>query len=138
MEKIICPVCNAEIQANFNFCPNCGKKFHEPDLKVPIGRQILVYFISIFFPPFGLGPGIKYFKSKNPSTQMVGIIAIVLTILSTAVAVWIGISLFQSLSKLFTSYTSTQNSINSLQNNSQINQQELMNQVKQLQNLNSQ
>lgn len=79
---VVCPVCSYQIQPEWFFCPKCGKMIREAPIVISISKQILIYLVSFFLAPFGLGWGFKYIKSKDLKVRMVGIIAIVLTILS--------------------------------------------------------
>lgn len=54
-----------------------------------IAKQIGIYAISILLPPLGLWPGIKYIFQKDEKTKVVGIIAVILTIVSTVVTAWL-------------------------------------------------
>lgn len=54
-----------------------------------IAKQISVYAISILLPPLGLWPGIKYILQKDEKMKTVGIIAVILTIISTIVTIWL-------------------------------------------------
>lgn len=78
----LCPVCQYKTQADWFFCPNCA---HELKEKVPIistSKQILIYAVSFFLSPLGLGWGLKYARSTDHKIKTIGIISIVLTILS--------------------------------------------------------
>ena len=83
-----CPVCHIQIPAADYFCPNCGKELHEKPLSTSVGKQIGIYLTSFFLPPLGLWPGIKYLRQKDQKAQVVGIIAVFLTILSIGLAVY--------------------------------------------------
>ncbi|OGM88272.1 hypothetical protein A2573_02550 [Candidatus Woesebacteria bacterium RIFOXYD1_FULL_43_18] len=50
--------------------------------------QIGVYALSIFLPPLGLWPGIKYLRQKGKIAKIIGLIAIVLTIIATGTSAW--------------------------------------------------
>ena len=89
MEPKYCPVCHLQVQDNYYFCPNCGKNLKEPPLTLT--KEIGIYALSLFLPPLGLWPGIKYFSSANPKLKKVGIIAIVLTIISSFITIWLTI-----------------------------------------------
>lgn len=88
--NIVCPVCHANMNSGWYFCPNCGKELKSAPLNISIGKQIVIYLVSFFLTPLGLGWGLKYVVSKDPKMRMVGIISIALTILS--IALLIGIS----------------------------------------------
>jgi hypothetical protein len=45
--------------------------------------------MSILLPPLGLWPGIKYVFQKDEKTKLVGIIAIILTVLSSIITFWL-------------------------------------------------
>lgn len=57
-------------------------------LSTTVGKQTFIYLMSVFLPPLGLWPGIKYLKQKDDKSRMIGFIAITLTIISTAITVW--------------------------------------------------
>jgi predicted amidophosphoribosyltransferase len=88
MEPTTCPQCHFQIQSTFYFCPNCGKNLKPAPLSTSIGRQIGIYAVSIFLPPLGIVPGMKYLLQKDSNAKLVGIIAILLTILSSGITVW--------------------------------------------------
>lgn len=86
MEQKVCPHCQYSIPLNAHFCPNCGKEVMVDS--VSVGKQISVYLISFLLPPLGLWPGIKYLRNSNPSVKRVGVIALILTILSVIISIW--------------------------------------------------
>lgn len=79
---LLCPACQFKIQNEWFFCPNCGRNLKEKAPDVTFTKQILIYFVSFFFTPLGLGWGLKYVRSTDKKVKTVGIISIVLTILS--------------------------------------------------------
>ncbi len=85
MDQNLCPFCHAPISEDFFYCPHCGKNIK---VSLSISKQIGVYALSIFFPPFGLWPGVKYLFNKDQKVKIVGMIAIVLTIISTIFTIW--------------------------------------------------
>lgn len=99
MDLQICPSCHLHLAENFYFCPNCGKKIKEPIAPVTIGKQIGIYALSLFLPPLGLFPGIKYLLQKEKKRKIIGIAAIALTIISTIITVWITINLTSQVTK---------------------------------------
>jgi len=101
MEQTTCPFCHFPLAQTYYFCPNCGKKINEPPITTL--KQIGVYLLSIFLPPLGLWPGIKYLLSKDQKTKKVGAIAIVLTIISTIVTLWLSVAMFNNISQSISS-----------------------------------
>ena len=76
-----CPACNAAVAPKANFCSQCGKQIHEPPFSISIAKQILVYFVSFFLAPLGLGYAFKYLRLSDKRAKRIGIVAILLTIL---------------------------------------------------------
>lgn len=79
-----CSVCKQTIEVSWNFCPNCGNTLRVKPLSTSITRQIGIYALSFFLPPFGLGYAFKYIRQNDRKVRIIGIISIILTILSTA------------------------------------------------------
>lgn len=99
METQLCPVCHFPLADNFYFCPNCGKNFKETPASFTFTKQLGIYLLSLFLPPLGLWPGIKYLSQTDPKAKKVGLIAIVLTILSTVITLWGAIKFIGTLNK---------------------------------------
>jgi len=85
---LFCPSCRQTVSPEFFFCPYCGKKLNEKPLSTSVFVQLGIYLLSIFLPPLGLWPGVKYARSGDKETKMIGVAAIVLTIISTIVVGW--------------------------------------------------
>ena len=96
MEQKSCPYCGFLIYDTFYFCPNCGKKLKNTQLSTSLGKQIGIYALSIFLPPLGIIPGFRYLFQKDNKAKAVGVIAILLTIISTFITVQLTISLLTS------------------------------------------
>ncbi|OGK24169.1 hypothetical protein A3A46_00465 [Candidatus Roizmanbacteria bacterium RIFCSPLOWO2_01_FULL_37_13] len=77
-----CTVCKQPIQVNWNFCPNCGNILRVKPLSTSVLRQLVIYSVSFFLPPFGLGYAFKYLRQDDRKARIIGIISIILTILS--------------------------------------------------------
>ena len=92
MQLTTCLTCKFQISSEWFFCPNCGKQLKEKVPPLTVWKQILIYLVSFFLPPLGLGWGFKYIRSKNLKVKMVGYVAILLTVAS----IWITISVFKS------------------------------------------
>lgn len=91
MEQHYCSVCHQPIVETYYFCPNCGKKIHEPPPSTTFAKQLSIYAVSILLPPLGLWPGIRYLRQPDQKTRMIGWAAIILTALSTILTVWLTI-----------------------------------------------
>jgi hypothetical protein len=94
-----CPACKQNIQAEYYFCPNCGRKLKEKPQPTTMLRQILVYLLSFFLPPLGLWPGIKYLKQKDNKSKIIGVISIVLTVVSAAISIWLYFGLIRTINQ---------------------------------------
>jgi hypothetical protein len=84
----ICRVCHQPILSTYYFCPNCGAKLISAPLSTGIATQIGIYFFSIILPSILFlfitrWPGLKYFKSNDKKTKLIGEVALTLLILST-------------------------------------------------------
>jgi hypothetical protein len=107
MSLIKCKECGHEISDEALACPSCGKPQRDKPPITTLSRQIIVYFVSLFLPPLGLWYVWKYFKQKDGKSKRIGIVAIILTITSTLVAIWL-------TGEFINSITQSLNSINNL------------------------
>lgn len=94
---IICPFCYSQIIATAVFCPSCGKKVRETPISTGIAAQLLIYFLSLFLPPFGLGSTLRYLRNPDPKAHMIGIISLIMTISAIFIAIYMFTSLVSSL-----------------------------------------
>ena len=88
MALIKCKECGHELSDEALTCPNCGKPQRDKPPSVSLSRQITVYFISLFLPPFGLWYAWKYLKQKDGKSKKIGITALILNIISIIIAIW--------------------------------------------------
>jgi len=100
LPKLFCPSCHTSILPAFYFCPNCGKALRPKPLSTSLGKQISVYLISFFLPPFGLGPAFRYLSQKGALAKTIGIVAILLTTFSLAVAVYYCVEFFHQVNQI--------------------------------------
>lgn len=124
-----CKHCKAGVLENFYFCPNCGKKIKEPPFKFSLGKAILLILESVFLPPLGIIPGIKYFLKNDHKAQILGIILIGLTIASTIIGIIFTVNLIKGTMKTYNEINQMQNLINSSSGST-------LDQIEQLQNTN--
>ncbi|MEI6191363.1 MAG: zinc-ribbon domain-containing protein [bacterium] len=84
----VCQVCHQPILPTYYFCPNCGAKLISAPLSTSVATQIGIYLFSIILPSILFlfitrWPGLKYFKSNDKKTKLIGEVALTLLILST-------------------------------------------------------
>jgi len=89
----ICPVCHQPVLPQYYFCPNCGAKLNPVPLSTTRTAQAKLYAHSIILPMLAFftaskWQGIHYFKSSDPKTKQIGLIACILVTLSTVLLVW--------------------------------------------------
>lgn len=105
MEQTICKFCGQQVFTNYYFCPYCGKKLIEPP--ITILKEIGIYLLSVLLPPLGLWPGIKFLMQKDKRARRVGVIAIILTIVSTVLTIYLSIIAFDSINKIVNTQLNT-------------------------------
>jgi len=105
----ICPSCKNVVDLTYNFCPTCGRKLKNAPIFVSLTKEVWIYCVSLFLPPFGLRWA-KYMGQSDPRIKRIGALAIILTVLSTAVTILLAISITNSLT------TTLNNQLNSTSN----------------------
>ena len=88
MVPTLCPVCHQPIPAAAYFCPNCGAPLRPKPPSTAWWSQLGIYALSLFLPPLGLWPAVKYIRSNDETARWVGWIAVALTVISIALVVW--------------------------------------------------
>lgn len=87
--QLVCPSCHTPITEEEYFCPNCGKKLKDKPVSTGVAKQMLVYLVSFFLPPFGLPWAFRYLKQPDQKSKIIGYITIGLTIISILTNVWL-------------------------------------------------
>ena len=82
-----CPNCKNQVLPIDIFCPACGKKLKNGEFSTGIQKQIGVYLLSFFLPPFGLFPAIKYLRQADSKSKTIGAIALALTAISILITI---------------------------------------------------
>lgn len=95
-----CPSCNTAVFDTSYFCQNCGKKIRERPLSTSVARQIVIYLVSFFIPPYGLVYGVKYLRQEKESAKAVGVVAVILTLISIMISMIFVISLINTMNRL--------------------------------------
>src|SRR3989344_703103 len=85
--QVTCPNCKNPVLPIDIFCAACGKKMKGDGSSFGIQKQIGVYFVSFFLPPFGLFPAIKYLRRTDSKSKTIGAIALALTAISILVTI---------------------------------------------------
>ena len=93
---VVCASCGSAVPMFYTFCPHCGKPLNAKPLSTTLFSQIWIYAVSVLLPPLGLWPGIKYFRSSDAKAQRMGTIAIVLTVASTIITLWLTFAFVQN------------------------------------------
>jgi hypothetical protein len=96
-----CRQCQNPITENVYFCPNCGKKIKEPPFKLKWGNVFGILFASILLPPLGIFPGLRYLRYKELSAKILGLSAIILTLLFTFIMFYVFIGFFNNMNKTY-------------------------------------
>ncbi len=115
-ELRFCPHCGAGVAPDAIFCSHCGKPLEEPRLSTSIGKQILIYCVSLFLPPFGLTWTFKYLRQQNKTARTVGLVSLILTIIGIIGTVWIMMGFVNNLN------SSLNSALGGSTNDSQLNQ----------------
>ena len=84
-----CPHCKNQVLPIDIFCPACGKKLKNGEFSTNIQKQLGVYLLSFFLPPFGLFPAIKYLRQADSKSKTIGAIALVLTVISILITIFL-------------------------------------------------
>lgn len=95
----VCPQCKGNIAPVDYFCPACGKKLKEKPLSTTFSKQLSIYLVSFFLPPLGLWPAIKYIRAPDEKSKRIGWIAILLTIISIIITVWLTMNFINSFNR---------------------------------------
>ena len=72
MDENTCPQCHQPIQPDWYFCQNCGKELKAKPRSTTVLAQVGIYALSVFLPPLGLWPGIKYVREADPKAEQCG------------------------------------------------------------------
>lgn len=84
-----CPKCGTAISGNEYFCPNCGQALKSKPADTGIPKQILIYLISFFLVPFGLGYVFTYMGQPDKKARTIGTVALILTILAIGLTIFL-------------------------------------------------
>ena len=91
MNDSICPGCKSNLPADAKFCLQCGRNLKK-SLSTTLRTQIMIYGVSFFLAPFGLGFVIKYLKNGGKEERKIGYIALSITAVAVGVMIFTGLS----------------------------------------------
>lgn len=97
-----CPNCQLPLLSDFYFCPNCGKQVRIKPITISVGRQIVLYLVSIFLPPAALPFAIRYIRQQNKKTRIVGVVILCLVIGSIAFSLYAYAIFIQQFYSMYT------------------------------------
>lgn len=97
--QLICPHCKSNVSLLDFFCPVCGKKLKEKPLSTSLSKQLLIYLLSTLLPPLGLWPAVKYLRQPDEKSKKIGITAIILTVISIILTIWLTAGFVKSFRK---------------------------------------
>jgi len=99
LDQLTCRFCHEAISDDDYFCPHCGKKLKDKPVSTSIGKQIVVYLISLLLPPFGLPWAIRYLRQQDQKSKTIGYVVIALTVISIIVNIWLAYAFIQQTSQ---------------------------------------
>ncbi len=95
--EAICQYCKGKVSVLDMYCPICGKKLKgEVTSSATLSKQLWIYFVSFFLPPFGFWPAVKYLRQSDEKSKKIGWVALILTTISVVVTILLSISIFKS------------------------------------------
>lgn len=95
----ICVYCHATISSLANYCPECGKMQGGTVYSNSIPKQVLIYFVSFFLPPFGLRYVWQYYRKGDSVSKRIAFVALILTIISIVLSFFIANQIMNSVNQ---------------------------------------
>ena len=62
-------------------------------------KQLLIYLLSVLLPPLGLWPAVKYLRQPDEKSKKIGLAAILLTVISIILTIWLSAGFVNSFQK---------------------------------------
>lgn len=88
----MCPFCHVTVRPMDYFCSNCGKNLHPAPLGITLYDQVKLYLGSVFLAPMGIIWGMRHLREKEDKSKIVGVIAMLLSVITLIVAIQYTIS----------------------------------------------
>lgn len=104
-EITVCPSCQALVAVTANFCSQCGRKLKNAPLSTSVGKQIIIYLVSFFLAPFGLGYAFIYLKQPDAKARTIGIISLILTICAIVAVISVATAFMKSYYSALDAFT---------------------------------
>lgn len=96
-EMLVCPACHIAVRPTDYFCFNCGKNLHAAPLGTGPADQIKLYLGSVFLTPMGIIWGLQYLREKDEKAKIVGIVAMILSVVIIIVVAQYTVSLVNTI-----------------------------------------
>ena len=93
----VCPFCHIAVRPADYFCSNCGKNLHPAPLGTGVFDIAKLYLGSVFFTPMGIFWGMRYLREKNNTSIIVGVIAMLLSLVTLIVAIQYTVSFMNTI-----------------------------------------
>ena len=103
--QFVCQTCGNILAPDDTFCGHCGAKVGSGVQTIGLGKQIWIYFVSLFLPPLGLIWTWKYLRSGSPQQKRIGWIALALTVVGILLTLWTIGGFLQGIQTQLNSYT---------------------------------
>jgi hypothetical protein len=94
-----CPKCHQQAPLHAYFCPNCGENLRPVPAKTDLSSQIGLYTKSVLLPPLGIVWGLRYLKNERWQSRLIGLTAIVITVVVIVVGVKLTIELINNINE---------------------------------------
>lgn len=96
-EMLVCPGCHVAVRPTDYFCFNCGKNLHAAPPGTGPADQIKLYLGSVFLTPMGIIWGLRYLRENDEKAKIVGIVAMILSVVTMIVAAQYTVSLVNTI-----------------------------------------
>jgi hypothetical protein len=96
-EVTVCPTCHVNVRITDYYCFNCGKNLHEKPPSLSIITMVSIVIGSLLLPPMGIIWGVRYLKQSDVKSRLVGLVAILITIIELIWLTFITIGLINQI-----------------------------------------
>jgi len=103
----VCPKCHQTVEPIDFFCRNCGTNLKAKPPDTSILAQLMLYVGSALLPPLGIIWAWRYLRQKDTKSRIIGLAAVVITIIELVVIAQISVSLVNTVNEQV--YKQTQN-----------------------------